>query len=33
LVRAGGYATSGKYSGQEVPTLTFQETLKRWGEK
>ena len=33
LIRAGGHATTGRFSGQIVPDLTYFETLERWGEK
>jgi len=29
-IRLGAYATSGKYSNQEVPSLNFFDALKRW---
>uniref|UniRef100_A0A6M3XZD9 Uncharacterized protein n=1 Tax=viral metagenome TaxID=1070528 RepID=A0A6M3XZD9_9ZZZZ len=29
-IRVGAYATTGEYSNQEVPILTFMEALRRW---
>lgn len=33
MVRAGAYATTGKYSDQVVPELLFMDALKRWEKK
>ena len=30
-VRAGARVTTGEYSSQVVPDLTFMDTLERWG--
>lgn len=30
--RVGAYATQGKYGSTEVPTLTFMDVMKRWGD-
>lgn len=29
-IRVGAHATTGDYSGQDVPALTFMDALKRW---
>lgn len=29
-IRVGAYATTGKYSSQIVPELTFMDAIKRW---
>jgi len=31
-IRVGANATTGKYSNQNVPRLTFMDALKRWEE-
>jgi len=32
-IKVGAHATTGAYSDQEVPKLTFMEALKRWPGK
>ena len=32
-VRVGAYATTGEYSNQIVPDLTFMDAMKRWKSK
>lgn len=32
-IRVGAHATTGKYSGEDVPSVSFIDCLQRWNEK